>query len=68
MQTREGDAALDRAGREPDLDKLRARDDAVLCRGELRDRLLDMSRRTFGPNTSPNVRLVRHASMVARPA
>ena len=58
-------AVLDRARAEPDRAELPRGHHAVLAHRQRRDRLLDRTRRTFGLCGDPNVRLARHAPIVA---
>jgi hypothetical protein len=68
QQETDGDAVLDRPTADAALDELRMRDDAMLARRERRDHFLDATRRTLSRYFSPNVRLDRHAAMVATAA
>ena len=61
----EGDVALDGTRTEAEFEELHSRHDAALSGRKVRDRLGDITRRTFGPNSGPDVRLDRHRPMVA---
>jgi hypothetical protein len=59
------DAVLDRVRSEADVEKLRARQHSVLPAGDVGDRVVNRTRRTFGGYFAHNVRLVRHAPILA---
>jgi hypothetical protein len=59
------DATVDRIFAHVGADQLPASDDSVLARRQAGDRLVGRSRRTFAAPETGNVRLDRHAPMVA---
>ena len=65
MQPAQRESVLDRIRSEAEVEELCARDDAMLPSRNRRDRRLHTTRRTFGAHNALNVRLVRHARIVA---
>src|SRR4051812_7271290 len=65
MQPRAGDPAIDRPTSEPGGEQLCPRYDPVLPGRERSDHTVERSRRTFTITIGANVRLDRHAPMVA---
>ena len=61
VQTSKGDAVVDRPPTKPQGAKLRSRQNAVLARGERRDRALDQSRVIFAMYVNADITLDRHA-------
>jgi hypothetical protein len=65
VQPTQRHAVLDRVRSEADVEKLPARQHPVLPGGYVGDRVVGRTRRTFGAYFAQNVRLARHAPIVA---